>query len=137
VIEVSKSRAEKNEEQWDFPFSSTIFYGHDKSIWKIPVNLELWRHGIRSRTGWRHIKCPEQNSLPLCSYVSAHHFLKSDVTTLRTFSLPRSANENWIFELLKLLFRSFDFRCGFFTTFYVGIDLLFIIFTQLQLLHYS
>jgi hypothetical protein len=39
------------------------------------------------------------------------------------------------FSTFKLFFRSFNFRFGFFTTFYVGIDLLFIIFTQMQLLN--
>jgi hypothetical protein len=47
----------------------------------------------------------------------------------------RTAIKKCIFDLLQLLFRSFDLRFAFFTTSYVGIDLLLIIFSQLQLLH--
>jgi hypothetical protein len=54
-------------------------------------------------------------------------------TSLNSFI--RTENENWIFDLLQLFFRSFDLRFGFFTTFYVGNDHLLIIFTHLQLFH--
>jgi hypothetical protein len=52
-------------------------------------------------------------------------------------SFLRTENENWIFDLLQLFFPSFNLRFGFFTYFYIGIDYLLIIFTHLQLLHWT